>query len=961
MITSLLAALCSLTAFCFTPDDIATYTLENGLQLYVLPDATSAPVRIELVIYAGYSVQTERTAGYLPLYARLLSRVLSASVDGVSVAVGADCVRIVQTTAPLAVDATLSALSEALRAPFISDALLHTELEALQAEVVAYADSATGFINTAIDARMFPAAPWQQESGVYPALFTAASVASSRAVLESVAVSFYTAENAMLFISGNISAQAALSLTAAAFANVRTGGVLHTPRRSPASHRPPVASASSPATLRRYVLVDDAFSADMAQIVLQYTGFTRDQADVLAAALDDDRSQCKAALTAQSELGIRGAPYVHVASAQQCGSSRLLLQSLLEETALSPCEQAERFIATVQAADYLSQAELTRAAARFTASLERHKASSRELMELLASWFATSGAPFDAATLFNRAERLSALTASALLQSLREQAPTVFVLVNSAVYKRCAAAFTAAGYELVTAQNGSWYTQQLYLARLAETAPASAASASASDELSLASQRFVAENTRALTSFTLTNNIPVTVKEERDASTVSFLMTIRGGELLFLAKTPGLCALLTDALALSMHRAFDAAFTDGALSASCTVTSETFAAFSRICITCQRNDLAACVRLAALTLIYGDITPVMADGVAYDERTQWRLKTGTATFQLLCEAMRTCFGAPYSRLYNDKEDKPASLTFSQITAGYPQLLDATRYSFVLVGGVAATPELAALLEESFGVLVTRKGTADRTRLVKAPKLPRKTKNVKLRHLFLTDVSADKAGPRPAVLVPTTEFYDPLLYCIPSPPLAATDSAIFNALLYELSARLQKLCGDAFPVRLEVADDDIPFARLYVSRVTHTADIDAAYRTAVSSLKAALGELAAEEERRTESAPAASDDDAASGAPPAADALTPSLTPRERAALLIVLENGWLLQTLSETDDSAATARLIQLGLLRAQNAALYLEHYAAVSAATAQDYVRLMQTYLDETAPLRLYSADAKR
>lgn len=935
-------------AFCFTPDDIHSYTLENGLRIYVLHDSSCATVRFELDVYAGYSAQTEKTAGFFPLYARLLEASAftgekeAGSNQARTVDMSADCVRIVRTAAPLEVQQTLRELSYALRPLSVSDTTLRAALSEMKAEITEYAESTAGFINTAIDARMFPAAPWKQESGVYPALFTATTVASARTVLEDIGALYYTAENAALFVSGNITDSEVLSWTQKAFLSVRT-------HRADVPSEPPLKESAPLAESRRFVLTDDAFSSDMTQLVVQYDSFSRDEADLLSAVLNDDRSSFKAALSAQEPLGILGAEYINIASVQQKGSSRIIVQSLLQRTRTDACAQAELFLESAHSVPFVTEEALLKAAVQFSKTFFRQRDNAAALMEMTADWVASRTPQFDASDLFSKSDSLSHISAKALSEAFSVSPYTVFVLVNTSVYKKNAAAFKKAGYELITAKNGSWYTQQLYLAHLkeAESTVEEEASANPHD----AAVRFIETNKAAISSFTLTNGIPVTVKRDANVQTATLLIAIEGGELQFAHTTPGLCAVITDSIALSVRKKLDAQTAAGLLQNDCEVHAETFAATSRIAITCSASDLAACISTVGEQLIFGDISPAMADGVCYDERTQWRLKTGTAHFQLLCEAMRQLYKFPYTKLYDDKADKPAQMEFIRITSHYPLFLDSSRYSLFVAGGAPETEMLQNALNEAFGVLQSRRGTESKQQRVASPRLPRKARKVKLRHLFLTDVSADKAGPKPAVLVPTTEFLDPILYCVPSPALSSTDSALFSALLYELSARIEKKLGSALPVRADCADDDMPFARLYVSNVAHTAAVDAAYTSASAELLEDIASLLAY--NGTKSAPDA--ENAADSAEAAADA------DEEKDELLAALESRWLLNTLSETSDTAETARLMHTGVVRAKNAALYLEQYQAVTRATAEDYYIVAKAYFAHEAPLRLYSADAKK
>ena len=202
------------------------------------------------------------------------------------------------------------------------------------------------------------------------------------------------------------------------------------------------------------------------------------------------------------------------------------------------------------------------------------------------------------------------------------------------------------------------------------------------------------------------------------------------------------------------------------------------------------------------------------------------------------------------------------------------------------------------------------------------------KRIPIRHLFLTDVPAEKAGPRPAVLIPTTKFLDPILYCLKTPALDSKKSALFNALLFELAERMQEnIKTKDTKVSAIPADFDYLFARIVVSSVERTAPIDEAYKSAVASLKADF-------EKIEESA--------------------------EKNPLLLKIENRWVLNSLSQTATPEGTANLIQFGTALS-NPQLYLDEYECVDKATAEDYISVLSEFFPELPKVRIYSSDSKK
>ena len=202
---------------------------------------------------------------------------------------------------------------------------------------------------------------------------------------------------------------------------------------------------------------------------------------------------------------------------------------------------------------------------------------------------------------------------------------------------------------------------------------------------------------------------------------------------------------------------------------------------------------------------------------------------------------------------------------------------------------------------------------------------------------MTDISKDKAGPRPAILIPTTKFLDPILYCLSAPPLSSTDCALFDALLVEIAERMEKFLQKKYPeakAKPQPPENDLPFARLVVVNVEHTAEVDLIWGEAISSIKEELSALI--------------------------EIQTEGVIDLEKSDLLARLENNWLLHRISGAGSQAGTAKLIQIGEIQ-KNPKLYLKQYEAISKARAEDYFLILESYFSEKANLRLYSKDSEK
>ena len=920
----------SVSLFAFSQADITCMTLENGLSVYLLEDSASPTVRLELCVNAGFTEQTEQNAGFFTLYARLL--------DG---EITNDSVRFVSQVAPNAAEKALSLLSTKLKPLNAPDAELDALVKKMNAEFAEYEKSPTGYINTAIDAKLFPTAPWTRESGVPPAEFAASPRDEIREKLRFIAENYYVPSNASLFINGNLTKTAAVSLVKTYFSHF---SAFTRPRRTNEVSDYIATSIADGkwAQQKKFVLAHPDFSDEMTQIVLQYTSLQNDEADVLASTWNKDGSAFKKLLLKQRNLKILGDEYIDVSSAQEKSASRLIIQSLLGHAKVSPVIQAELFLQMSRDEDIFSAKDLKNSLKQYKTEFARLSESSDATIEQLSKTIPLCKTDDAVSFFFAKNERLSAITISDIQQHITAEMPFVFVLLNTATYQKYAQEFKNAGYEVIAQKSSPWYAQAAYKNAISQVAKKNEEKSHLLEEIADSAHRFVSKNRAEFSSLTLKNGIPVTIKRSPSSNTAVLSLTIAGGELLFTDTVPGLSSVLSDAIAVNIKNQLDLFAANGAVNGFYEVGAQTLSTHSIITVSCLSKEIDFAIQAAYTALVYCDISPALADGVTYDERTQWRLKTGSAEFQLLCEAIRILYdGTEYPKLYNDTEDKPAeSLNFMRIQEAYPILLDATRFSLVLSGGLKEDEKLQKSLDASFGLLGSISETKSTDLALPRPDFSKRAlseERVSLRHLFLTDISKDKAGPRPAILVPTTKFLDPVLYCLSSPDLATTDCALFNALLLELASRLEARLSANYPetkVKAQLPENDMPFARIVVTNVEHTAEVDSAYEACIASLKA---DLSAQIEIQTA-----------------------GVIDLEKSELLTRLENGWLMAVISQAGSQDGTAKLIQIGEIQ-KNARLYLDQYEAIDKAKGEDYFLIAESYFDSAAPLRLYSKDSKK
>jgi zinc protease len=913
---SIFLALLSLNfSFAFTKDDLRIFTLENGFTLYFLQDATTATVRAELNIKAGTVNQSPDNAGYFAVYAGLSGLELTP-----------DCVKTEKTASPSQLHKILEEFASYLEEKSFTDSQIKTQMKITGEQLSSVYLERTGFINAAIDCRVFESEPWKQESGINPSVFNSKSTAQIRTVLNEIKNIYYTPDKATLYLSGNLTEGTALALTKKYFSHFKKGTSLSSAQNNYSLE----SNSSSERKIKKYVITDDELSSDLSQIVIQYTDLSQDETDLISQIFNQSSSQFKRLLLKQKNLAIRAADYIDASSAQQSNSSRLIIQAILEKSRVSPAVQGDLFLQMAGEKNRITSSEITSVLKSVNSNFTIVTDNSTLLMKNLAVFNQTNKESEE--NLFNKNERLSLLDDNTLNLKYENASPFVFLLCSTANFTKYAKEFSKGGWQRITSKNGAWYKLSRYSSVLAKKH--SEVPDTSQTDLMISAQRFIEENKAQFSFFTLKNSIPVTVKHQTGAKTASIALAIEGGELLFAQDFPGLSSILINSLASKIQWQLDSLYAQGLFSSSPSVSAWTGNEYSLLTINCSAADTALCLKTASECIIFGDIAPTLADGISYDLRSQWKIKTGAPDFQLLCEAVRTIYDKPFSNLYQDARDKPVLMDFTDIAQAYPLILDSGRFSLVITGGIEKNDGLIQTLENTFGILSSIRSAGSINTKVQKLKLPAKSKKVQLRHLFFTDISADKAGPRPLVLIPTTDFSDPLLYLLEGPDISSPDCALFNALLYLTGERLEKKISAEQTVKITPPDNELPYAQITVTKIKHTNETDSLYAQTVNEITLELEELINKD--------------------------TAGVKELEKEELLKELENLWVTRELEKTSSAEGTAFLIQKGAAR-NNACLYLDQYQAISRANAEDYYLIYKSYFSQTPSFRLYSADSKK
>lgn len=925
--------ICSISIFCVAlmhaapVNAVQEYTLENGMQVFLLEDSSDAQVHIEYTCRAGFSSQTQSTCGFFKLYTRLV-KAATPEIVFTDVQCNADSSRYFVDISPAKLEATLFDLSDAVFGVDFSDEVLKSELNALKKEVSDNAASMSVYINAAIDSRVFSEAPWKHDSGIYPPLFKKTTEKTARTQIKKIGEQWYTPKNSAVFISGNINIERTLLMLRNSFG------------RFYSNFRTPVEKPGVPVNKqRKYVLHSSEISGDLTQLVIQYTVFDMETADLMALALGYEGSLFKQQVLSFDELNIPGDEYINVSAAHKKDSSRLIIQTLLQPpenkkkaAATNSLKQTELFLKQLDLIPHIiRQEEFEYAKQQLEYSLERTAGVSQPLMENLSAFWVVQPYAIQkesdsdkylsttAEMLMSRTEKLNEKNLSDAITLLQSEEPFIFVIINSKDFKANKKAYSAAGFEEINEKNASWYVQAMFKEMKDE--PLS------QNQLYTVSQNatdnsYYQKNLDLIKQFKLSNGIEVVTKENPLSEQTSLVISINGGKYNS-ADDNGFEEVMVNLTANLIQKKLGAAQQNGLLTGAFYVSSEIELATGKIIVEFDKEDSIAIFRAIADAILYGEIAPADADRAVASRKYKKRLENGTAATQMYSTLIDRAFSnKPLTNIFEAKNEILLDTDYTKILSAYPAMLNASRYALILCG--ALDKNLATLLEETFGQLAPQGAALTQTSAPLTPNLA-KARNLttKIVHTFLTDIPAEKAGPQPAVLIPTTEFLDPVIYASHTPEPCTKQAALYNAILSYLGTQLSK----THPVTVQFPRRNLLLGSLTIQNVSRTRELDAEYKNLIQKMNEQMNRLQANE------------------------------------TIIREIKNNWIQKEMTETGSDTGTALLMQKGLEladTASHATWYLEEYNWIQTATTQDYLEMME-YFPPVPQARVYSSDSKK
>lgn len=891
--------------------ELSISTLQNGLTVFILPDETNALLNVELVVKAGFSSQTSSTAGFFPLYTRLFSKSGEAKEILKAFSIHSECNAdssiFKAKVPPENLKLYLEQIAQCASSPNFSDKDIEDELAQMKTESLAYSKSTTGFINSAIDSRIFYKEPWKHDSGIYPAIFSGYNTKQARAVLYNfVSKEFYTPYNSALFITGNITEKKALEISQEAFKDWNS-------KTTDSSFKKFKTENLQQSKGKKFVLAAKEFSPELTQIVVQYTSLSQSQTDILSCAFNNEKSKYKTMLPQITELNIRSADFITAASAIKNGNTRFILQALIEEPpkGKSIADQAQTFLAAATECANLDENEIKFAQNEIIKKYQELTGNPSNLISKLAEFWAMN--KFETPENFYQEFEKSIYqveneASENISKAILNEEPYIFLLVNNSVYKKNKKSFDEYGYELITQENASWYTNELLAKNAKQEMQAALEKSKQSKNPTIEirpADYFYFNSMESIKYQELKNGIPVSVKGNPNSKTVAVCISISGGKFASPESETNLRSVLISAVAKNSKIE--------------NITNKTDETVSYISFEVFKEELENALKKISDALIYGTVSPVQADLLFREEGYEQRMKNADLGFQMKSSALAYLYrSSPLSKIFKAEEKERNSSSYQALLLEYTKLLDASLYSIAICGDIEFDKAIK-YCQDTFEVL--KEQSARKELEFPKPSFKNKERKVQLKHIYTTNLPAKLAPKDSPRLVPTKNFYDPAQIYFRAPDSTDEDLEIFNSLLYILCTEIQSILGNEISCKTEEASVKIPVGIIQANELKRTGIFFDAYKIAREKL---IKELLEEE--------------------------TKNWTCEK-------IKIQWKQRNLFETQSNSGTAKLMASFQKKEQ----YLTNYLYIENSTPQDFLNAIEKYFPTEPLMKVYSADSKK
>ncbi|MCH5289566.1 MAG: insulinase family protein [Treponema sp.] len=449
-------------------------TLGNGLELFVMENNAAPLAFIMLTVRTGAVSQTQETAGLFHLYEHMMFKgnakypdqaATTAALNEMGVSdwngfTAVDAVSYYFTVPAAQARAGLEFWSYAVRTPLMEEQEFANEKEVVVSEITGNETNPGRIFLAALNKHLFAASPWRRDSSGTREIVRGATVEQMRDIQRT----YYVPNNAAVFVGGDVKHGDILRMVREIYGDWgKTQSVPFAP--------PPTKTPFS--GTRKFVYGDARTGDGFVQVGYYLRGpdGETDAADTYGAdmwgqLLRKPDGAYKSLLLADETLSIPDPDYIGGYYATERASGIISLSSVMRNDGAA-VDKAERWLSLVQGegtalftgGDFAGE-RLLREAKHQLEDAEAYAAETAEgYLRALSGVWATSGLAY-AQSYDKKMQDVTAADVRAFVENYIAGKNGMFVVfVSPAVYARNKAAFDAAGYEEITADNAFWWKE----------------------------------------------------------------------------------------------------------------------------------------------------------------------------------------------------------------------------------------------------------------------------------------------------------------------------------------------------------------------------------------------------------------------------------------------------------------------------------------------------------------------
>ncbi len=452
------------------------YTLDNGLELFVMENSSAPLAYIEIAVRGGGIGQTTETAGLFHLYEHMMFKGNSLYPTAASVqraindlgcaswngTTGAEYVNYFFTVPSDRLEDGMRFWSAAIRDPLMDPSELENEKLVVLSEIEGDLNDPSQIMYSARSNMMFPRYPERLDPGGTPELVRTCTIEK----IMDIKNRFYVPNNAALFIGGDVNHADVKKLADRIFGDWKRAA---DPWAGEREYQDPEPFLSP----RFAVMPYDQLPEYIAQVNVMYRGpdtaldpDSTYAADLWGTIIGNPAGSFAATLVGNEEFMIPNAGYVSGSYYTQRETGMINFTGIMLQPSISMAQRAKDFqqviaeeIVTPLAnnPEQFTEEDFANAKRSIEDGEILNAETAKGLLSSLRFWWAATSSDY----YFTYSDRVKAATGQDIADFattyLLDKNPLTIVLVNPAVYEAQKKDFDALGFELISADNAFWW------------------------------------------------------------------------------------------------------------------------------------------------------------------------------------------------------------------------------------------------------------------------------------------------------------------------------------------------------------------------------------------------------------------------------------------------------------------------------------------------------------------------